>query len=230
MVWCPPGEFMMGSPKSEPERQDREGQQHRVTLSRGFWLGKYAVTQAQWKAVMGSNPSAFTGDDRLPVENVSWNDCQEFLERLSLKGEDAFRLPSETEWEYACRAGTITPFHFGETLSTDLANYDGNYTYANGKKGAYREKTVPVGSFPPNAWGLHDMHGNVWEWCQDWYHDSYAGAPTDGSARENPKGDYRVLRGGSWSNLPGFCRAAFRYLVNPDLRFVSYGFRLSRTP
>ncbi len=166
-AWRPPGTFLMGSPPSEPQRWDDE-QQHRVTLSKGFWLGVTPVTQAQWQAVMGSNPSHFQGDDR-PVEEVSWDDCQEFCKRLAERDGQRYRLPTEAEWEYACRAGTTTPFHFGATLSTEQANYDGNYTYGEGKKGKYREETTPVGSFPANAWGLHDMHGNVWEWCQDWY-------------------------------------------------------------
>src|SRR5262249_47079270 len=141
---------------------------HRVTLTQGFHLGVHQVTQAQWQAIMGNNPSNFTGNDR-PVEMVSWNDCVDFCKRLGEKTGMWFRLPTEAEWEYACRAGTTTPFHFGETISTDQANYDGNYTYGNGTRGVYRKRTKPAGSFPANAWGLHEMHGNVWEWCQDGY-------------------------------------------------------------
>ena len=239
--WCPPGKFMMGSPRTEPGRESREGPQHLVTFARGFWMGKYPVTQAEWKRVMGSNPSKFTGDDRLPVEMVSWDDCQEYLARLNLLGEGVCSLPSEAAWEYACRAGTITPFHFGETISTDQANYNGNDTYGPGKKGLYREKTTPAGSFPANPWGLHDMHGNVWEWCQDWFHDSYQGAPADGTAWDTPqmeagwfgpkqKYPSRVLRGGSWYLRPGLCRAAFRFNFIPDIRIAFIGFRLLRTP
>ena len=238
MVWCPPGEFLMGSPRSEKQRERGEGPQHCVTFAQGFWLGKYAVTQAEWKAAMGNNPSHFTGDARLPVESLLWIDCLEFIERLNLRSEGLFRLPSEAEWEYACRAGTITPFYYGDTLSPEQANYNGILGYGNGNIDIYREKTTPVGSFPPNAWGLYDMHGNVWEWCQDWYHDSYEDAPTDGSAwdSEQPSsfGDlrllYRVLRGGSWDSSAGDCRSAYRHDDVPRLEFDIAGFRLARHP
>jgi formylglycine-generating enzyme required for sulfatase activity len=166
-VWIPPGSFMMGSPKGEKGRAANETQ-HKVTLTKGFFMGVYTVTQEQWKEVMGNNPSFFRGKKNLPVENVTWNDCQEFVKKLREKDKKAYRLPTEAEWEYACRAGTTTPFYFGETISTDQANYDGNSVYGNGKKGIYRGKTTPVGSFPPNAFGLYDMHGNLWQWCQDW--------------------------------------------------------------
>jgi formylglycine-generating enzyme required for sulfatase activity len=199
-AWCPPGTFLMGSPPGEPERSDDETQ-HRVTLTQGFHLGIHPVTQAQWQAVMGSNPSHFQGDDR-PVEQVSWDDCQAFCTRLGQKTGKRFRLPTEAEWEYACRAGTTTPFHFGDTISTEQANYDGNYTYGRGKKGVYRQQTTTVGSFPANAWGLFDMHGNVWEWCADWY-GPYC--------QEDLKELARVLRGGCWATSPDGCRSAGRY-------------------
>jgi formylglycine-generating enzyme required for sulfatase activity len=144
-------------------------------------MKKFEVTQEQYQQIMGSNPSNFKGAKR-PVEKVSWNDAVEFCKKLSQKTRHKYRLPSEAEWEYACRAGTTTPFHFGETITTELTNYDGDYTYASGLKGKYRKQTTEVGTFPPNAFGLYDMHGNVWEWCQDTWHDSYKGAPTDGSA------------------------------------------------
>jgi formylglycine-generating enzyme len=221
-AWCPPGTFLMGSPPSEPERSDDENQ-HRVTLTKGFWLGVTPVTQAQWQAVMGSNPSNFQGQDR-PVEQVSWDDCQEFCKKLAERDGRRYRLPTEAEWEYACRAGTTTPFHFGATLSTDQANYDGNYTYGKGKKGKYRKETAPVGSFSPNAWGLCDMHGNVWEWCQDWY------APYPQSDIRDPQGsksgDARVVRGGSWVDLPWWCRAAYRRRGAPGFRFYYLGCRV----
>jgi len=185
MVSIPGGTFMMGSPKNEG--YDYEKPQHKVTV-KPFLMGKYPITQAQWNAVMGKNPSHYKGDNR-PVENVSWHDCVEFCKRLFDKTGKAYRLPSESEWEYACRAGTTTPFYFGETITTDLANYHGDYTYASGPKGVYREQTTDVGSFPPNAFGLYDMHGNVWEWCADLWHDNYNGAPTDGSAWLENKSD-----------------------------------------
>ena len=207
-AWIPPGTFLMGSPPSEPERGD-DGTQHRVTLTKGFWMGVHQVTQAQWQAVMGSNPSNFKGDGNLPVENVSWDDAVAFCEALGRKDGKAYRLPTEAEWEYACRAGTTTPFHFGSAISPDQANYDGNYVYNNGKKGVYRQKTTPVGSFPANAWGLFDMHGNVWEWCQDLYAPYQTGDISDPLNQTN--GEARVLRGGSWCRRPRGCRAAFRY-------------------
>src|SRR5262249_43140137 len=154
----------MGSPKGELLREFLRGDetQHKVTLTRGFYMGVYPVTQEEWQAVMGKNPSRFKGEKNLPVEMVTWDDCQKFIKKLQAKdkGGKAYRLPTEAEWEYACRAGTTTPFHFGETISTEQANYDGNSVYGNGNKGAFRKKTTPVGTFPGNAWGLHDMHGN----------------------------------------------------------------------
>jgi uncharacterized protein (TIGR02996 family) len=204
-AWCPPGTFLMGSRPKE-KRRGKDERQHRVTLTRGFWLGLTPVTQAQWQAVMGSNPSFFQGDDR-PVEQVSWDDCQEFCTKLAVRDGKRYRLPTEAEWEYACRAGTTTPFHFGATISTEQANYDGNYTYGKGKKGKYRQETTPVGSFPANAWGLCNMHGNVWEWCQDW-DGPYSRKIKDPQGPDT--GDGRVVRGGSWYGYPRWCRSAFR--------------------
>ena len=235
MVSIPEGTFSMGSPNSEEGRSDWESPQHWVTVQ-PFFMGKYAVTQAQWKVVaalakvnrdLNPDPSRFKGANR-PVERVSWEDAMEFCARLSKKTGRNYRLPSEAEWEYACRAGTATPFHFGETITTDLANYDGNYTYASGPKGKYRQETTPVGSFPPNAFGLYDMHGNVWEWCADPSHDNYAGAPVDGSVWNsggNENRRYRLLRGGSWNFNPWNCRAAFRFRCEPDFRIGFFGFR-----
>ena len=234
MVAIPGGQFLMGSPENEPERSNDESPQHTVTIQ-PFYMGKFPVTQAQWKAVaalpkvkidLNPDPSYFKGANR-PVENVSWDDAIEFCARLSNKTGKPYRLPSEAEWEYAARAGTTTPFHFGETITTDLANYDGNYTYGSGPKGEYREQTTEVGKFPPNAFGLYDMHGSIWEWCQDAWHDSYEGAPADGTAwmSENDNNS-RLLRGGSWYYDPWDCRSANRYRnarVNGD---VNVGFRV----
>jgi uncharacterized protein (TIGR02996 family) len=206
-AWIPPGTFLMGSPPDEAERSDDETQ-HRVTLVKGFYLGIYPVTQAQWGSVMGSKPSnSRNSRANHPVEGVSWDDCQEFCGTLGEATGKRFRLPTEAEWEYACRAGTTTPFHFGDTISTDQANYDDRFTHG-GSGGTFREGTTPVGSFLPNAWGLAEMHGNVQEWCADLY------APYDPADTTDPintsKGDARVLRGGSWYHDPGRCRSACR--------------------
>src|ERR1700677_3230103 len=159
-VWIPPGTFTMGSPSKEEKRGEDETQ-HKVRLTKGFYIGIHTVTQEQWQQVMGNNPSHFKGEKNLPVEKVSWDDCQEFIKKLREKDKKLYRLPTEAEWEYASRAGTKTPFHFGETISTDQANYNGNFTYGDGKKGAFRKKTTPVGSFPANDFGLFDMHAVV---------------------------------------------------------------------
>ena len=222
-VWIPPGNFMMGSPKEEKLPNDNQTQ-HKVTLTKGFYMGVYTVTQEQWKEIMGKNPSFFKGEKNLPVEQVSWDDCQDFIKKLREKDKKAYRLPTEAEWEYSCRAGTKTPFHFGETISTEQANYNGDFTYGNGKKGVYRKKTTPVGSFPANAWGLHDMHGNVWQWCQDWYGDYPQKDVVDPTGPE--KGQYRVLRGGSWHFSPEYCRSAIRVRDEPGNRSNNYGLRV----
>jgi formylglycine-generating enzyme required for sulfatase activity len=225
LVKIPAGEFMMGAPAGELEHDDDESSQHRVVVP-SFYMGRFVVTQAQWQAVMGTNPSRFKGEKN-PVESVSWHDAQEFCKKLSEQTGRQYRLPSEAEWEYACRAGTTTPFHFGETMMTELANYDGNYTYGSGIKGEYREKTTPVGSFPANGFGLCDMHGNVYEWCEDIWHDNYKGAPTDGSAWvTGGDSDCRLLRVGSWFFYPEFCRSAGRGRDDPDYGDYNYGFRL----
>jgi formylglycine-generating enzyme required for sulfatase activity len=226
MVAIPGGTFMMGSPETEEGRFNNEGPQHSVTVP-AFFMAKYPVTQAQWQAVMGNNPSYFKGANR-PVEQVSWNEAGEFCQKLSQITGKNYRLPSEAEWEYACRAGTATPFCFGETITTGLANYDGDDTYGNGPKGVSRWQTTDVGSFPPNGFGLYDMHGNVREWCQDAWHEDYNGAPTDGSAwtsEEDP--DRRLLRGGSWGNYPWSCRSAYRNYYSPGDRYHWIGFRLA---
>jgi formylglycine-generating enzyme required for sulfatase activity len=224
MVAIPAGKFVMGSSRSETGRYD-EGLQRTVSVPQ-FFIGRFQVTQAQYEAVMGENPSRFEGANR-PVERVSWNDAVAFCEKLSQMTGRTYRLPSEAEWEYACRAGTTTPFHFGPTITTDLVNYDGNYTYGAGPEGSYRKETTDVGSFPANAFGLYDMHGNVWEWCQDVWHKNYKGAPTDGSAWiEGGKQETRVRRGGSWYRSPWYCRSACRLNYNPGLRRSIFGFRV----
>ncbi|WDD36066.1 formylglycine-generating enzyme family protein (plasmid) [Nostoc sp. UHCC 0926] len=241
MVAIPEGSFMMGSPEDEPERYSDESPQHQVTVS-AFFMGKYPITQAQWKAVaalpqvnieLEADPSNFKGDQR-PVEQVSWYDTVEFCDRLSQYTGRPYSLPSEAKWEYACRAGTTTPFHFGETITSKLANYNANYTYGAGVKGTYRKETTVVGSFGvANAFGLYDMHGNVWEWCLDDWHSNYEDAPIDGSAwlddnnNLSQKQGRAVLRGGSWDNVPSNCRSAFRLNnVNRDNLGSNIGFRI----
>jgi len=230
MVYIPGGTFMMGSPKNEKDRYSAEGPQHKVTI-KPFYMSKYPVTQAQWKAVMGNNPSRFKGENR-PVENVSWRNAVKFCQRLSEKTGKKYGLPSEAQWEYGCRAGTTTPFYFGETITTDLANYDGNHG-----------QTTEVGSFPPNAFGLYDMHGNLWEWCADAWHHNYEGAPSDGRVwRDEPEGFFAKvfggkkggepnslsLRGGSWNSLAWYVRSAYRDWNSPTYRNGDSGFRVSR--
>ena len=236
LVPVPSGKFMMGSPESEVGRDDDEGPQYEVNIQ-PLLMGKYPVTQAQWQAVaanlaqvgreLNSDPSHFKGGD-LPVERVSWDDAEEFCKRLSKHAGREYRLPTEAEWEYACRARTTTPFHFGETLTTDLANYNGNLTYGEGPKGEYLKQTTPVGSFQfANAFSLYDMHGNVWEWCLDHWHDNYDGAPPDGTAWLSPDDNApRLLRGGSWHNNPDNCRSANRDRRARAYRPVTVGFRV----
>ncbi|MBD2389446.1 SUMF1/EgtB/PvdO family nonheme iron enzyme [Aphanizomenon flos-aquae NRERC-008] len=227
MAAIPGGSFMMGQLEDEGGRYNNASPQHQVTVP-SFFMGKYPVTQAQYQAIMGANPSYFKGSNR-PVECVSWNDAVAFCEKLSQKIGKTYRLPSEAEWEYACRAGTTTPFHFGEMITTDLANYDGNFTYGDGIKGIYRKETTEVGSFGvANNFGLYDMHGNVWELCQDNWHSNYEGAPTDGSASlgiEENTGK-RPMRGGSWIGDPAFCRSAYRYDQYLVSNFDFIGFRV----
>jgi uncharacterized protein (TIGR02996 family) len=225
-AWIGPGSFLMGSPEQEQYRGDDE-QRHRVTLTRGFWLATHLVTQAQWRVVLRKDPSRFKGRDR-PVDNVSWEDCREFCARLGQLTGRRFRLPSEAEWEWACRAGTTTPFFFGPTISADQANYDGNYTYGGGKKGVRRGQTTPVGGFPPNAWGVTDMHGNVYEWCADWYGGYPAGDGTDPPGAEG--GDARVVRGGCWCCIPDSCRSAVRHSYAPTSPNYLFGCRAVLCP
>lgn len=223
-ILIPPGAFMMGSDNGG----DSEKPVHQVTINYSFFMGKYQVTQAQWQSVMGSNPSDFKDCANCPVEQVSWDDAQSFINELN-ESDDGFlyRLPTEAEWEYACRAGITTHFAFGDSLSSDQANFDGNYPYGGAAKGVDQQKTTAVGSFAPNALGVYDMHGNVYEWCEDWYHATYAGAPTDGSAwLSGGEQKYRVLRGGSWVSHASALRSACRFNVTPDFCNSYFGFRV----
>ena len=226
MVWIPGGNFVMGSPEDEVGRFDRESPQHAVAVP-SFFLGKYPVTQEQWEAVMGENPSRFQ-DAKRPVDSVDWHEAARFCAALRDKTGKAYRLPSEAEWEYACRAGTTTPFHFGNAITFELANYDATRAYSTEPVGEYRGETSRVGSFPPNGFGVHDMHGNVWEWCADAWHRNYENAPRDGSSWD-ADGDesLRVMRGGAWDILPNGCRSAFRDFDNSASRDASYGFRVA---
>jgi formylglycine-generating enzyme required for sulfatase activity len=236
MVEIPGGSFLMGSPDTEEKRYDDEGPQHRVTVP-SFFMGKFPVTQAQWHAVanlpavhraLDPAPSYFEGDDR-PVEQVSWEEAMEFCQRLAQKTGRPYRLPSEAEWEYACRAGTTTPFHFGETITPELVNYDGNYPYGTAPEGAYREETTPVGSFKvANAFGLYDMHGNVWEWCHSLY-EPYPYRAEDGREDESDSGS-RVLRGGAFHYVALDVRCASRGRYDPDDRDNDLGFRVVVSP
>ena len=253
LVEIPGGTFLMGNIDSETDQVRKEYQrvgrnledaskysrwevpQHSVSVP-AFYMGKYEVTQAQWRAVsrlpkvnrdLAIDPSTFKGDT-LPVEGVSWEDGVEFCARLSLATGRAYRLPTEAEWEYACRGGMSTTFSLGDTITPELVNYNGFYPYGSAAKGTYRQKTTTVGSVGyPNAFGLYDMHGNVWEWCMDLWHESYNRAPADGSSWERG-GDasLRVLRGGSWMSFAGDCRSAYRVNASPDARFNYFGFRV----
>ncbi|NCS78352.1 MAG: SUMF1/EgtB/PvdO family nonheme iron enzyme [Microcystis aeruginosa K13-07] len=243
MVAIPGGTFTMGTEDEEIERLIKkfnwegfrgERPQHQVTVP-PFFMGRYPITQAQWQAIaatakididLETNPSNFTGNE-LPVERVTWYQATEFCKRLSRETKQEYWLPSEAEWEYACRAGTTTAFHFGETITGDLANYNATKTYADEPRGEYREETTPVGQFPPNAFGLYDMHGNVWEWCADTWHDNYDGAPRDGSVWTKNGNDNRSsMRGGSWYFNPSYCRSAYRGDVNRRVNSLDAGFRV----
>lgn len=226
MALIPGGTFTMGSQPGEEGWDVSEDSKHKVTLPT-FYLGKYPITQGQWQEIMGTNPSTYPGRS-LPVVDISWFQAVAFCQKLSNKAGRKFRLPSEVEWEYACRAGTTTPFYFGETLTTNLANYQCGYTdiYATGPKQQYRQRLTAVGSFPPNTFGLYDMHGNVWEWCQDTWHATYTGAPTNGDAWVD-NGSQRVLRGGSWLSYMLDCRSAKRIKFSPSFRNHYFGFRVA---
>ena len=259
MVKIPGGTFLMGTEDEEIERLCKkhdlewfrcEAPQHEVRIPE-FYMGRYPVTQAQWRAVasrtelkverdLKRDPANFkdrNDSNNRPVERITWYDAVEFCQRLSKLSGKTYRLPSEAEWEYACRAGTRTPFHFGETITTDLANYRGTDweykgkprpgIYAEEPRGKHREQTTAVGSLPSNSFGLYDMHGNVWEWCADKLDANYQGAPADGSPWENENdNDYRMLRGGSYFDMPAYCRSAYRFGFVPDIDSNNVGFRL----
>jgi formylglycine-generating enzyme required for sulfatase activity len=253
LALIPPGEFLMGSPRQKfdsllseypsfAEYSYREQPQHRVRLTKPYYLGMYEVTQAEYERVMGTNPSSFSrsgssshkvyGQDtsRFPVEGVSWEDAMEFCRRLSaLSGEQAagrvYRLPTEAEWEFACRAGTTTPFHFGSWLNGREANCDGNYPHGTRTKGACLERPTKVGSYAANGFDLYDMHGNVWEWCSDWY-DGYASTAVD-DPRVSVAGSLRVSRGGCWFVPAWLCRSALRNSHLPSTRYYALGFRVA---
>jgi formylglycine-generating enzyme required for sulfatase activity len=246
MVLIPPGEFLMGAPANELESSNDERPQHLVAIAQPFFMSQCPITQAQWQVIMGNNPAHFTGNLNLPVESVSWQDAQEFCRRLSDKTNHSYGLPSETQWEYACRAGTTTPFHFGKTIDAEIANYRAEdleigetiYSgkYDRGAFGLFRKQTTPVGSTGvSNAFGLYDMHGNVWEWCEDDWHDDYEEeeAPTDGSAwiaSTSSQNSIKVLRGGSWNDDPRYCRSACRDRLDLDDRSSGLGFRVMYGP
>ena len=236
LVYIRPGEFMMGSRDSAAEvarkvrNTDRkhfleEHPQHRVEITRGFYMSTTEVTQAQYRSIMGTNLSRRKGGDN-PVRQVSWDDAVEFCRKLSEKEGRTYLLPTEAEWEYACRAGTTTPFYTGETISTSQANYNGTHVYGSGTKGIYRKTTIAVGSFPPNAFGLYDMHGNVYEWCQDWHGENYYAVSPTSDPRGPSSGKYRVTRGGSWLWHPGNSRSAHRGGNTPSSRSGNVGFRI----
>jgi len=238
MVAIPSGTFMMGSPENEKGRYDDESPQHQVKVP-AFYMARYPITVTQWKAIrylpkVNKDLNYIVSDSNFPVTLVSWDDAIEFCARLSNHTGKKYRLPSEAEWEYACRAGTTTPFHFGETITTDLANYNGYYTYASESRGKDRGYNRPVGSFPPNAFGLHNMHGNVWEWCEDDWHQNYQNAPTDGSAWLSgaSRNKRKVMRGGSWDDSPADCRSASRNYDDRSDRdhFSNVGFRVVCVP
>jgi len=235
LVYIPPGEFMMGSTDSEisealyeaknankisaREWFSIEAPKHKVNITNGFWMGKFEITQKQWELIMGNNPSDYKdcGGGECPVEQVSWYDVQAFLKKLNANDSQyIYRLPTEAEWEYACRAGTTTTFAFGNTLSSKQARFDGRFPWSGAEKGDFTKKTASVGSFQPNAWGLYDMHGNVWEWVEDWYGQYTEDELTNPTGPKS--GEYKVIRGGSWVNFAALVRSAIRAGIKPDFR------------
>ncbi|WP_299491460.1 formylglycine-generating enzyme family protein [Acaryochloris sp. IP29b_bin.137] len=239
LVLIPAGTFTMGSPAFELQREESEGPQHPVEISK-FYMGRFPVTQEQWRAVsqfasvnrdLKLEPSYFN-DDKNPVEQVSWHEAMEFCDRLTAHSKYTYHLPTEAEWEYACRGRTPSPFYCGQTISTNIANYNGSYTYGEEDGGKNRRETTPVNHFEmTNPFGLSDMHGNVLEWCLDHWHENYNYAPIDGKAwLTNDENADRILRGGSWLDVPGDCRSASRTHYNPDFTFNRIGFRIVLAP
>ena len=230
--WIPAGSFMMGSPDDEPERYAEDEDYHQVTHTKGFWMADTTVTQIVWEVVMGKNPAKFKEDLNNPVEQVSWKDSQAFIEKLNqalpeISADQQLRLPSEAEWEYACRAGTETPFSFGDNMTSEQVNFDGSIPYNNAPKSEERNKTVPVKSLPANQWGLYEMHGNVWEWCSDAWQESYGIESMVDQCHSDDDSAGRVQRGGSWVSNGGDVRAACRDHVSPGIRGSDFGLRLS---
>ncbi len=226
MRWIPPGQFQMGSPETEVDRSDDE-KLHQVTLTQGYWLADTACSQHLWLAVMGDNPSHFKDNPENPVETISWLDCEQFFQRANklITGDLNLRFPTEAEWEYACRANTNTVFSWGDSLTTEQANYDGNYPYNQGEKGKYRKQSIAVLNFSANPWGLYQMHGNVWEWCSDWYGGYQSEDERD--PQGDSKGQSRVLRGGGCIDYGRYLRSADRFALEPDYRGDLIGFRLA---
>ena len=223
LIMIPAGTYQMGSPPHQGNMDEQP--QHFVTI-KSFMMGKFLITQAQWKAVMSKLPPCrFKGED-LPIERVSWEDAQKFCQRLSKQTGRNYHLPNETQWEYACRAGTNTSFSFGATLTTDLANFNGEHVFKDEPRGIYRHVTTEGGNFPPNALGLYDMHGNLWEWCEDTWLDDYSSSPRDSSSYQNKASHYRVARGGSWHEPANLCRSAARLRVLQSEADEYIGFRV----
>jgi formylglycine-generating enzyme required for sulfatase activity len=240
MVVVPAGEFLMGSPEAERGRGRDEGPQHAVVIAQPFAVGKYEVTFSEWDACVADRGCSYSPSDegwgrgKRPVINVSFHDVKQYTDWLSRKTGKDYRLLTEAEWEYAARGQTkasepSNPFFTGATIGYRQANYDANFTYGSGAQGEYRQKTTDVGSFPKNAFGLHDMHGNVWEWVQDCYRPSYEGAPADGSAVLFSGCELHILRGGAWNYLPRLLRSAYRYATAPEVRLNNFGFRVARS-
>jgi formylglycine-generating enzyme required for sulfatase activity len=223
MLIVPAGIFQMGSARHQGHADEEP--QHLVTI-KSFMMSKYLITQGQWKAIMRRLPPCRFKGDPLPVERVSWRDARLFCDGLAKKTGRDYHLPGETQWEYACRAGTTTPFSFGETLTVDVANFNGEHTFRDEPRGFYFHSTSAGGKFPPNAFGLHDMHGNLWEWCADSWLDDYSSSPRDGSSYQNKGSRYRVARGGSWHEPPALCRSASRLQVLETDADEFMGFRV----